>query len=63
MKTFEDDINRIVKKLLKNWFVVTPKSKDCPEGDVWGMDTSIGGIDEVKKNLADDIKRALFLKR
>jgi len=48
-------LNNIAIKLLRNWFVVTPKSKEEPEGDVWGKDTSLGTIDEVKSALINDI--------
>jgi len=44
---------KAIEALLNNWFVVTPISEDCPEGDVWGMDTSLGTIEEIKKKFIE----------
>lgn len=52
-------LDSLVNKLLKRWFVVTPKSKVEPDGDVWGMDTSLGTIVTVKAELIDDIKKVM----
>ena len=57
------NIDDLIERLLKNWFVVTPKSKDNPDGDVWGMDTSLGTIDEVKGKIKEDIEKELIKQR
>ena len=51
----KNKIDDCADEILKRWFVITPKCKAEPEGDVWGMDTSLGGIDFVK----EDIKKVL----
>ena len=56
MSVRDKALNRCAKQILKHWFVVTPKSKEEPKGDVWGMDTSLGGIDEVKEDIEQTLK-------
>ncbi len=50
---------KIAEKILKKWFVITPKKEDPPDGDVWGMDTSLGTIKGVKDSLTKDIYEVL----
>ena len=58
-KNNEEIIEMAVNTLLRDWFVITPISKTEPEGDVWGMDTSSGTIERVKRELKKPIEKVI----
>ena len=46
-------IEKACENILEKWFVITPDDGDG--GDVWGMDTSLGTIEQVKDMIREQL--------